>query len=118
MRGRSINAFCFLLVWYQITFKVINNDISASCSSLFKNTIPHGKCFGVLYGILCIYFSFVSLAGVSSEAFNLQRVFLRICDTKGGSLCQAFLAETVETGNKNHCVIEATHVLRRKLRKD
>ena len=33
------------------------------------------------------------------------------------SLCQAVLAETVETGTKNRCVIEATHVLRRKLRK-
>ena len=32
--------------------------------------------------------------------------------------CQAFLAENVETGTKNRCVIEATHVLRRKLRKD
>ena len=32
--------------------------------------------------------------------------------------CQAFLAETVETGTKKRCVIEATHVLRRKLRKD
>ena len=30
-------------------------------------------------------------------------------------MCQAFLAETVETGTKNRCVIEATHVLRRKL---
>ena len=29
---------------------------------------------------------------------------------------QAFLEETVETGNKNRCVTEATHVLRRKLR--
>ena len=29
---------------------------------------------------------------------------------------QAFLAETVETETKNRCVIEATHVLRRKLR--
>ena len=37
---------------------------------------------------------------------------------KRGSLCQAFLAETVETGTKNRCVIEATHVMRRKLRKD
>jgi len=37
---------------------------------------------------------------------------------KRGSLCQAVLAETVETGTKNRCVIEATHVLRRKLRKD
>ena len=26
--------------------------------------------------------------------------------------------ETVETGTKNRCVIEATHVLQRKLRKD
>ena len=31
---------------------------------------------------------------------------------------QAFLVETVETGTKNCCVIEATHVLQRKLRKD
>ena len=27
------------------------------------------------------------------------------------------LAETVETGTKDRCVIEATHVLRKKLRK-
>ena len=38
-------------------------------------------------------------------------------DTKGRSLCQAFLAETVETGTKNRCVIEATHVMRRSLGK-
>ena len=31
---------------------------------------------------------------------------------------QAFLAETVETGNKSRCVTEVTHVLRRKLRQD
>ena len=37
--------------------------------------------------------------------------------TNGGSLCQAFLAETMETGTKNHFVIEAPHVLGRKLRK-
>ena len=36
----------------------------------------------------------------------------------GGALWQALLAETVETGTKNHYVIEATHVLRRKLWKD
>ena len=34
------------------------------------------------------------------------------------TLCKAFLAETVETGTKNRYVIEATHVLRRKRRKD
>ena len=28
------------------------------------------------------------------------------------------VAETVETGDKNRCVIEATNVLRRKFRKD
>ena len=48
----------------------------------------------------------------------MQPVFLRIYDTKGGSLCEAFLAETRETGNKDRCVTKATHVLRRKLRKD
>ena len=31
-------------------------------------------------------------------------------------MCQAFVAEIVETGNKNHCVTEATHVLSRKLK--
>ena len=30
-------------------------------------------------------------------------------------MCQAFLAETVETGNKNRCVIEATHVCKESL---
>ena len=60
----------------------------------------------------------ISLASVSSESHNLQRISLRIYHTKGESLCQAFLAETMETGNKNRCVMEATHVLRRKLRKD
>ena len=38
--------------------------------------------------------------------------------TKGRSLWQAFLEETVETGTKNRCMIEATHLLRRKVRKD
>ena len=59
-----------------------------------------------------------SLSCVNSETHNLQLVFLRIYDTKEESLCQAFPAETVEIGNKNRCVIEATHVLRRKVRKD
>ena len=54
---------------------------------------------------------FINLACLSSETRNLQRVFLRICDAKGGSLFQAFLA-----GNKNRCVVETTHILRRKLK--
>ena len=45
-------------------------------------------------------------------------VYGHLLYTNGGSLCQAFLAETVETGTKNRCVIEALHVLQRKLRKD
>ena len=65
-----------------------------------------------------IYHSPFSLACVSSETRDLHAVFFRIYDTKEESLCQAFLAETVETGNKNRCVTEVTHVLRRKLRKD
>ena len=60
----------------------------------------------------------ISLPCVSSETSNLQPVFLRIYDTKGGSLCQAFPVEIVETGNKNHCVTKAMYVLQRKLRKD
>ena len=56
-----------------------------------------------------------------------QAARLIICDAfffifnlghKRGTVCKAFLAETVETGNKNRCLIEATYVLRRKLRKD
>ena len=35
----------------------------------------------------------------------------------GGVIMSGLLAETVETGTKNRCLIEATHVLRRKLRK-
>ena len=38
-------------------------------------------------------------------------LFRRILYTNRGSLCQAFLAETVETGTNNRCVIDATHVL-------
>ena len=68
-------------------------------------------CF-VLTSILCVSAIFaeslVSLACVSSETHNLQRVFRRIQDTKKESLCRAFLAETVETETKNRCVIEAT----------
>ena len=63
-----------------------------------------------------LHVHFINLACLSSETHNLQRVFLRIYDAKGGSLFQASLAETVKTGNKNCCVIEATHNLRRKLK--
>ena len=60
----------------------------------------------------------ISVACISSETQNLQPIFLRIYDTKGESLRQTFLEETVETGNKNCCVTEAMHVLQRKLGKD
>ena len=56
--------------------------------------------------------SIISLACVICNAFSSY------LGHKRGSLCQAFLAETVESGSKNRCVIEATHVLRRKHRKD
>ena len=60
----------------------------------------------------------VSLFCVSSETHNLETSSLCIYATKGGSMYQALLVETVETGYKNRCVTKATHVLQRKLRKD
>ena len=42
--------------------------------------------------------------------------FFFVFSTQRWLWSQAFVTETVETGNKNHCVTEATHVLRRKLR--
>ena len=60
----------------------------------------------------------ISFACISSKTQNLQPIFLRIYDTKGESLRQTFLEETVEIGNKNCCVTEAMHVLQRKLGKD
>ena len=56
---------------------------------------------------------------LSSEIHNLQADFFPsylVHKTALWSL--AFLAATVETGNKNRFVIEVTHVLRRKIRKD
>ena len=57
---------------------------------------------------------------VRSETRNLQRVFCSLFlevpppppFPKGRSLCQAFLADTVETGTKNRYVIEATGMFR------
>ena len=45
-------------------------------------------------------------------------VFSSYLGHKWGVIVPVVLAETVETGTKNCCVIEATHVLRRKLRTD
>ena len=59
-----------------------------------------------------------SLACVSSETIYEEKRLADNEDTKGKSWSQAFLAETVETGNKNRWATEATHVLRRRLRKD
>ena len=65
----------------------------------------------IIVANVILQFELISLACVRSGTHNLQPVFLRIYGTKRGSLCQAFLLETVESGNKNHCVTEATHVL-------
>ena len=45
-------------------------------------------------------FALISLACVSSETYNLQRVQSSFLGHKRSSLCQVFLAETVETGTK------------------
>jgi len=60
-------------------------------------------------GFLYVFFGeLVSLACVSSETHNLQVVFLFVFSTERRLWFQAFLAATVETGNKNrddfHCM--------------
>ena len=64
----------------------------------------------------------VSLAYIGSETHNLRAVFffffLYLVHVERRLWSQAFLAATVETGNKNHCLTEAMHVLQRKLAKD
>ena len=63
----------------------------------------------------------ISLACISSETHNLQRVFLCILYTMGGGgeggvIVPGFpCRDRVESGTKNRCMIEATPVLRRKL---
>ena len=58
-----------------------------------------------------IIFEFQLMAnGVTKPFISLQGFFRRILYTNGGPLCQKFLAETVKTGTKNRCVIEASHV--------
>ena len=52
----------------------------------------------------------ISLTCVSSETQNLQHIVGHILYTNGGSLCQALLAETVESGTKNRCMIKVTHI--------
>ena len=89
---------------HQVSLKVLDHHNNSYISLECNNYV---KYLGVLISLPC----------VSSKTHNLQCVFLRIQDTKGESLCQAFLAETMQTGTKNRCVTEATHVLRRKLRK-
>ena len=47
-----------------------------------------------------------SLACLRSETLKMQGFFFRVCAPKGKSLSQAFLAGTVETGDKNRDVSE------------
>ena len=60
----------------------------------------------------------INLACASSDTHNLQAVFfsLYLVHKTTVVVLGVPLAENVETGNKNRCVTEATHVLRRKLR--
>ena len=54
-----------------------------------------------------------SLACVISKTHNLQAFFFFVFSTQ---TTVSVLTETMETGNKYCCVIEAMHVLGRKLR--
>ena len=59
----------------------------------------------------------ISLACVSSETYSLQTViFSSYLVHKTIVVVSGVPTETWETGNKNRCVTEAKHVLRRKLR--
>ena len=55
---------------------------------------------------------------LNQSEINIIQVSLAYLGHKRGSLQMAFLAATMKTGTKNRCVIEATHVLQRKLKKD
>ena len=79
------------------------------------------------YGTILIRYVTVHFRDRHGKASLLYRnsaaTTVLVCENRshiryGESFCPTFPAETVETGNKNRCVIEATHVLRRKLRKD
>ena len=60
--------------------------------------------------ILCFWHVVVvSLACVISESYNLHTFFCCCWGHKRGSLCQAFLAETMETATKNCCMMEGMH---------
>ena len=71
----------------------------------------------------CTFFKiiiyFISLACFSSETLKMQAsVFFSCVHAKRGSWSQAFLAETMETGDKNCSMTGTMHVLGRQLRRD
>ena len=116
-------GFCYLNLTGATKFKYEKkNEKNSGRSKKMRIRIQQIKCWTVAkphfrdkrFGKSIEDHELISLAA----SHNLQRVFRRILYRNGGSLCQAFLKETVETGTKNRCVIEATNVLRRKLRKD
>ena len=71
------------------------------CHSFFELSITK-KVFASGFCVSGMLIVVVSLACVSSKTHNLHTFFV-VLRTQKGSLCQAFLAETVETGTKNHC---------------
>ena len=84
-----------MLQWKTLNFDAVNGLLSFDC----------------FYHLLTTFHVF-------RVSFVDEMVVRVILDTKGGSCSQAFLAETVETGNKSRRVTEATQFLQRKLRKD
>ena len=71
------------------------------CHSFFELSITK-KVFASEFCVSGMLIVVVSLACVSSKTHNLHSFFV-VLRTQKGSLCQAFLAKTVETGTKNHC---------------
>ena len=66
----------------------------------------------------CLKKTLTSLACICSETHNLQAMLFSSYLVPKQRLWPraAFVAETVETGNKNHCMTKAMNVLQRKLR--
>jgi len=75
--------------------------VQVALTLAFLNFCPRG------YSYKNFFHNIISSACISSETHNLQCVFGRIWDTSRGSLFQVFLVETMETGTKNCCLIEA-----------
>ena len=94
-------VFLILMLFFKLSLyesTIVPNNWQALNEILYEFTIRMIKDTLGRKGEFYFPFVFVmliSLVWLSSETHNLQAIFLCIYDTKGVSLCQAFLAETM-----------------------